>query len=263
MNVLITGRTGTLGPVLAAYLQEQGHHPIGWDRGSASPLDLAEHAAYIDSIEPDALFHLGIAAQSTGADNEGWRVNVEWSEHLARLAAERDIPFVFTSTALVFNNDVSGPFTPESRPNADEGYGQDKRIAEERVRAANPNARIVRLGWQIGDKPEGNNMLAFAEQKQREWGSIGASTRWYPACSFLTETARALVRTLDMPPGTYMADSNRGHTFYEILCALRQHFGFDWQVHPKEDYIYDQRLIDPRLVLSPLTDRLPTLRPLP
>lgn len=260
MNILMTGSKGTLGQVLAGHLQNLGHQLTAWDRQRIHPLDLDHQAFYLDEVKPDALMHLAIAAQPTGADNEGWRVNVEWSEHLARLCAVRGIPLVFTSTALVFNNDVSGPFNVNSPANASEGYGQDKRIAEERVRAANAEARIVRLGWQIGSRPEGNNMLAWCAQQQRENGFIGASTRWLPACSFLPDTAAALARLLQMAPGLYMADSNGGYSFFDILLALREHVGSDWIIKPNEDYVYDQRLQDPSLPLPDLGIRLPQLR---
>ena len=262
MHALITGRNGTLGQALAHYLQAQGHHVSGWDRPRIHPLDFNAQAAYLDQLQPQILFHLAIASQGTGADNEGWRINVEWSEHLARLCAERGITLVFTSTAMVYNNDAIGPFTIDTPANAHEGYGFEKRIAEQRVFAANANARIVRLGWQIGSKPEGNNMLAYVAQAMRDHGHLGASTRWLPACSFLEDTAAALNQAANMAPGLYMANSNRDHHFYEILLALRQQLGLDWNIQPNEDYVYDQRLLDPRLSLPDLRERLPSLRAL-
>lgn len=259
MKILITGKNGTLGQVLAQNLESIGHQVEGWDRHHASPLSLDTHSAYLDEIKPDAIFHLAIAAESTGAQNEGWRINVEWSEHLASLCAQRQITFIFTSTALVFNNDVSGPFTTTSLANAHEGYGFEKRIAEERVRAVNPDARIVRLGWQIGNNSQGNQMLAYISKQQHEYDQVGASTRWYPACSFLPDTAAALASLLDKPAGLYMADSNPGYTFFEILCALKAQSGLDWVITPNEDYVYNQRLIDPDLPLPSLNQRLSAL----
>lgn len=259
MHILLTGSKGTLGQALTRHLEQQGHQVSGWNRHQADPLLPEQHAAYIDALRPDAIMHLAIAAQSTGAVDEGWRVNVQWSEHLAQLAQARGLTLIFTSTALVFNNDVSGPFTVDSSPNASEGYGLEKRQAEERVHAACPSARIVRLGWQIGDAPFGNNMLAWAAQQQRDYGVIGASTRWYPACSFLPDTARALEHLLHRDGGLYLADSNREDNFYDILMALRERHGFAWTLQPNEDYVYDQRLLDARLPLPPLEERLPEL----
>lgn len=256
MNILVTGGHGTLGKVLVQHLQSLGHRVTVWDRNQIHPLDFERQENYLRETQTQALFHLAIASNSTGAENEGWRINVDWSEHLARLCHLQDSTFVFTSTALVFNNSVSGPFTTNSTPNADEGYGFEKRIAEERVRAANPDTRIVRLGWQIGSDFEGNQMLAFATNQQRNHGSIGASTRWLPACSFLPDTAAALASLLNKPAGLYMANSNSNLNFYEILTRLKQRHQTDWNIVANEDYVYDQRLLDPGLVLPALGENL-------
>ena len=65
-------------------------------------------------MRPDVVFHLAIASQPTGIENEGWRVSVEWSARLAEAGAAAGAHFVFTSTAMVFSNDARGPFTIEN-----------------------------------------------------------------------------------------------------------------------------------------------------
>lgn len=260
MKLLLTGAHGTVGKALTAAATQAGHRVVAWDRQAAHPLDLASHAGWIDHIAPDAIFHLATAATPTGADNEGWRINVEWSLHLAEIAAARALPLAFTSTAMVFDNSQSGPFTLAFPSNSREGYGFEKRMAEHGILLRHPEgARVIRLGWQIGREPAGNNMVAHAAREMQAHGQVHASCRWFPACSFLEDTAQALLRVLEAPPGLYMADSNRGHTFDQILRALAAQFGYDWAVRTNEDYIYDQRLIDPRLGLPALVSRLPQL----
>jgi len=121
MKLLITGSNGTLGTALTRAAQGAGHQPVGWDRSAADPLDAARHADYIDALAPDAIIHLAVASTQTGRDNEGWRTTVDWSLGLAEHAARHAIPLVFTSTALVFDNSVSGPFTLASASNARDG----------------------------------------------------------------------------------------------------------------------------------------------
>ena len=259
MRALITGHKGTVGQALSQALQAAGHTVIGWERNEISPLDFAAQPAFLDRVAPEVIFHLAVPSVATGIAQEGWRITVEWSEFLAAEAARRGVPLVFSSTAMVFNNAALGPFTVNSEPNAAEGYGFEKRMAEQRVMAAHPAARIVRLGWQIGPMPVGNNMLAAASRQMAEQGCIYASRRWLPATSFLTDTAEALIQVLSLPPGVYMADSNRHHSYYAILHALSAHYHLGWRVLPTEDFIYDQRMQDPRLVLPDLQRRLPEL----
>ena len=261
MKILITGSNGTVGRAVTHAAQARGHTAIGWDRKAADPLDPVSHGRYIDEVGADAIIHLGVAATPTGRDNEGWRTTVDWSLALADLAAQRSLPFLFTSTALVFDNSVSGPFTLASASNAREGYGFEKRCAEHGVLLRHPSgARVARLGWQIDPAGDGNNMVAHAHREMAAHGAIGASTRWQPACSFIDDTAAALLTLLTSPPGLYMLDSNRGTNFADILQALSEQYRFNWQISRNEDYIYDQRLIDPRPALPDLDSRLPALR---
>jgi dTDP-4-dehydrorhamnose reductase len=159
---------------------------------------------------------------------------------------------------MVFTNAACGPFTIHSQPDAPDGYGYEKRMAERRVFEQNPAARVVRIGWQIGERAGSNNMIDFFERQMREHGQIDAGTHWLPACSFLPDTADALWRTLSRPPGLYMVDSNVRWSFFEIATALSKVHG-GWRIVPTEDFAYDQRMQDDSLRVPALDVRLPGL----
>ncbi len=143
------------------------------------------------------------------------------------------------------------------------GYGAQKRAAEARVAAQHPEARIVRLGWQIGDDPGdgGNHLGAWMAAQVAQHGRVAASTRWLPACSFLADTAAALARAATARPGLYLVDSNDGWTFYDVACALAAKLGRPWPVVPTHAFAFDQRMQDARLGVPGLEARLPALRP--
>ncbi len=262
MKIIITGANGTIGQVLKAQLKKLGHTVVAWDR-TLVPIDNYQAMEdFVSREQPGAFFHLAIASQPTGRENEQWMVNYEWPSEIAWICRKLNIPLVYTSTAMVFSDQQQGPFTVESEPNNLEGYGYVKRQSERRVFYQYPQARIVRLGWQIGDKPGSNNMIDFFDKKMREEGQVSCSSKWLPACSFLEDTSQALIRVLDLAPGLYMADSNRGWNFFEIATALRKKYKTDWKIVENQDFVYDQRLIDPRLEMPPLSDRLPGLNTL-
>lgn len=259
MKALITGMNGTVGAALAACLRESGDVALGWDRGQV-PIDrYHEMEAFVRRERPDVLFHLAIASRPTGRHNEGWVVTYEWSSELAWICRVLGVTFVFTSTAMVFSDRARGPFTPDSRPDADTGYGCEKRLAEERVLAQDPQARVVRLGWQIGESPGGNNMLDHLARCAQEHGAVCASRRWLPATSFLQDTAAALRRAAGAPPGLYLIDANDRWSFYDIARALSRRHGDRWTIVPTCDFVYDQRMRDGRLGVPPLAARLPEL----
>lgn len=259
MRALITGANGTLGKTLRLHLQEQGIDVIGWDR-QAVPID--EYQAmedFVRSVQPDMFFHLATSSEPTGRPNESWLVNYEWTSELAWICRQLDVRFIFTSSIMVFTNDAKGPFTIHSVPDAPEGYGYEKLQAEQRTIYQNPNAVIARIGWQIGESIGGNHMLDFLERQMAENGEIRASTKWYPACSFLQDTAETLFKLAKMDAGLYLVDSNRSWTFYEIVCALNEKHGKRWKIVPTEDFVYEQRMIDERVPIPALQKRLPAL----
>lgn len=260
MKALVTGARGTVGTALCAHLRAEDHEVVTWDRTRVAVDRYHDMEAFVRAESPDVLYHLAIASQPSGRENEGWLVNYEWPSELAWITRTLDITFVFTSTAMVFSNDAKGPFQRDSVPDAKEGYGYEKRRAEERVFAQNPAARVVRLGWQIGTAPGSNNMIDFFESHMRDHGHVNASTRWYPATSFLPDTAAALERVAQLPRGLYMLDSNRSWTFFEIAEALNELHGNRWEIRATDDFVYDQRLIDDAIAMPALDHHLPRLR---
>ncbi|NJL92843.1 MAG: sugar nucleotide-binding protein [Anaerolineae bacterium] len=261
MKVLITGMRGTVGTALQHYLASQGVDCVAWDRQQASWQDFEGMLAYLQRIQPTMLFHLASDSQPTGVANEGWRVTVDWTRDLAYLAYELGIRFLFTSSVMVFTDQAKGYFTVNSQPDAAEGYGYEKWVGEQEALRVNPEAVIARLGWQIGQAGN-NNMVDFCNRQMEREGRILASQRWYPACSFLEDTVEALFRLAQQGRGLYLVDSNAGWTFYQIVEALNQALGADWVVQPSNDFIYDQRMVDPRVRMPWLDVRLPGLSPL-
>ena len=255
VKAIITGMNGAVGTALSAQLLAEGYTVVGWDRTAVPPNHLTAAEQFLDTVRPDVLFHLAVPSQSTGIENEGWLVNVEWPTQLARLCHQRGIRFLFTSSVMVFTDDAVGPFTPESVPDAREGYGFEKYTAEQQIRQANPDAVIARLGWQIGAAPGSNNMIDFLAKQD----VVRASEKWFPACSFLGDTAVTLQSLAHATPDLYLLDSNTRWNFYQIATALNDLHGNPWRIEKTADFIYDQRMRDPRANMPSLDKRLPSL----
>lgn len=259
MKALITGAHGTVGAALVRRLGARGHAVAAWDRQIVPIDDYHAMEAFVRAEAPDVLYHLAIASRPTGRPNEAWLVHYEWSSELSWIARVLGVKLVFASTVMVFSDQARGPFTRGSAPDAAEGYGYEKLRAEGRVRHQNPDAVIARLGWQIGEAPGSNNMIDFLATRARELGRVPASTRWYPATSFLDDTVDALIGLAEMPPDVYMLDANERWTFYDIASALSRRHGGAWSVVPTDDFIFDQRMRDERVPMRSLKTRLPDL----
>ncbi len=240
MRLLVTGLGGTLAPVLADAARQRGHTVLPWPRHAEG----FEPRAAFERLQPDAVVHLGLSDAAT-------------SGLLAGLAARAGLPFLFTSTAMVFDHRPDGPHRPADERTAQDDYGRMKVASEDAVRAAHPGASVARLGWQIGPAATGNTMLAALDRWQAEQGEVAVSRAWTPACSFMADTATAL---LDLLPaaGIHHLDANAedAWTMADIATALqRRHGRSHWRLRVHEDYRHDQRLLGgPRL--PPLSARL-------
>lgn len=246
-TVLLTGMNGTVAPALAAALEARGFNTVAWDREAVSPDNPDAVARFIRDVEPVALVHCAMGSPL-------------WAAHMAQQCAANDIRFLHTGSVSVFGTHQRGPFTLDSVPEPDDDYGRYKLECEQHVLAANPEARVVRLGWQIALRPGGNQMTDYFTRLQAENGEVAASTEWFPACSFLDDTAHVLAEmatgSLAPAPGVYMLDSNPRWSLYDIAEALNHTMGAQWQVRATDDRRVDHRMHDPRLPVPALDERL-------
>lgn len=242
VKILITGLNGTLAPHLARAAQAAGHEVMGWDRAAVDPEDEAASARWLHSQAPDAVAHLGMGS----ARWAGW-------------LASRCERFVFTSTAMVFDHEPDGPHHVGDPRTAKDDYGRYKITCEDAVAAASATAVIARIGWQIDPTQPGNNMRMALDDWQRRDGHVAASAAWVPACSFMADTAVALLALLERPhPGVHHLDSNADDawTFDRLVAALARALDRPWQLQVHRDYRHDQRLVGGPSQLPPLSARL-------
>ncbi|MEO6276337.1 sugar nucleotide-binding protein [Roseateles sp.] len=245
MKILITGLNGTLAPRLAETSRAAGHEVIGWDRAAVDQDNQALSAAWLSAQAVDAIAHLGMSS----ARFCGW-------------LASRCPNFLFTSSVMVFDPVPDGPHDIFSTRNSSNDYGRYKADCEDAVLLANERPVIARIGWQIDETRPGNNMLLTLDEWQQRDGCVKASRAWTPACSFMTDTAAALLALIEKPlPGVHHLDSNADEAwrFDEVARALAAKFGRDWRVEAHDDYQHDQRLIGGPSGLPPLSARLARL----
>jgi len=245
VKILITGLNGTLAPRLAEAARAAGHDVVGWDRAAVNPDDEELSAAWLAAQSVDAVAHLGMG-----------------SARFAGFLAERCHNLLFTSTAMVFDHQPDGPHDVADDRTAKDDYGRYKIECENAILLASQTPVIARIGWQIDPTQPGNNMLMALDDWQKRDGRVAASHAWTPACSFMTDTAAALLALIEKPlPGVHHLDSNAGEAwrFDELARALGRQFKRDWRVEAHEDYRHDQRLVGGPTRLPPLSERLARL----
>ncbi len=234
MRLLLTGMNGTVAPRLGAHARRSGHEVVAWRRDRVSPDDARACRAFLDDTTPDAVAHLAFGAES-------------WAGMLCEESSRRGIPFLYTSTAMVFAARPHGPYATSSAPNPDTDYGRYKARCEDVVRSASSEAMVARLAYQIDAGGQGNNLVAHVDAAAAGDQVVPASTRWIPAVAFLDDTAAALLSLLiDPQPGIHHLDANAdtGWTYLDVLTALREDLGRAWSIEAADLPDHDQRLAE-------------------
>ncbi|OJF93606.1 sugar nucleotide-binding protein [Alkalibacterium sp. 20] len=240
MKAMLTGMNGTVAPFIYEELKKQNIDVMIWNREEVGIDSEDVVFNFIKETQPDLFFHI-----ATGP--------VEWVEYIAKATNELDVKLLFTSTVSVFSEKGTGPYDIQSVPNSEEDYGRYKIAAENSVREHNPNAVITRLGWQIGSRTGSNDMFDFLVKEQEKNGFIEASSKWYPSCSFLGETAKTIVNVaLEYKPDTYLVNSNKNYSFYDIVNHLKEIHQTDWEIHKITSFVRDDRMYDDRIRIKDL-----------
>ena len=183
-KILITGASGFLGYHLLRSAYAKGFEVYGlYHSGSISfehstnlQLDLRNYidmGNVIDDIEPDIVIHTAALADAALCQKDkelSYELNVEVTRNIAGICSDYQVPFVFTSTDLVFDG-TKGNYTEDDAPNPLMIYGEHKVIAEQEAARVYPEALIVRCPLMFGateasDKTYFSNFLkGFKEGK--------------------------------------------------------------------------------------------------
>jgi len=103
-------------------------------------------------IKPDAVIHLAAQSQPNFCQKNpelSYKINVSSTINLAQLSAEFQIPFLFTSTDLVFDG-THPPYQESDRVSPINLYGEQKAEAEQEILNVYPESIICRMPLMFG-----------------------------------------------------------------------------------------------------------------
>jgi dTDP-4-dehydrorhamnose reductase len=157
IRLFVTGGTGLIGGavVAAAAADRAGFASVHATRHrSPVPADLAAAATWhrldatnpagthfvIAGVQPDVVLHAAVDARPEALQAG----TVDAAEHVAGAAREAGAAHIHLSSDMVFDGE-SGPYDEDAAPSPVTDYGRAKAEAERRVRAAHPEAILVRL----------------------------------------------------------------------------------------------------------------------
>lgn len=200
MRLLIFGSTGQV----ATELQRQAgsdHSIIALARNQADLSDPKACGRAIRSADVDVIINAAAytAVDKAEAEEDLARViNAEAPAAMARVAAERGIPFLHVSTDYVYDGSGEAPFTPDAPTQPLSAYGRTKLAGDLSVIAAGGPHAVLRTSW-VFSAHGGNfvkTMLRLGAEREKLTivaDQIGGPTAAADIASALLTIARAFL----------------------------------------------------------------------
>jgi len=217
-KILITGGQGMLG----GYFSE-----VFGDRAltvGRRQLDIGDSERFREILIDEHVGCVINAAGGASGDQEQLNsVNAFFPAELARIASEREIPFVFLSSGRVFDGSGKSPFTEDSLPGPRDDYGRSKYLGEKMVRRACGKSvhYIIRLPMVLGYRSRNPtaqvvNRLMLEARKR---GTVSVANDVFHSPVYAGSVARMIKCLIDgeSPAGFYHASNGERVSLHELI----------------------------------------------
>lgn len=152
--IVLGGKTGLLGHMLAKTLRDKGWTVHAPGREDVDMFNEAALADYIDRCEPSMVFNTVAYTQVDKAEDEpeeARRVNRGLPATLGQVLRTRPVRCLHISTDFVFNGRHSAPYTVDDTPDPQSVYGRTKLEGERALLERIPEKVIIaRTAWLFG-----------------------------------------------------------------------------------------------------------------
>jgi len=169
-KVLVSGANGQLGWEIAQAAKSFPNFEFVFvDRNAMDLSNPNELLSIVELFAPDAIINTAAytAVDKAESENElAHTINAEAVASLARIAKQKNIPFITFSTDYVFNGNATSPYLPDTKLEPVNFYGKTKADGEQMAIAINENTIIIRTSWVFSS--HGNNFVKTMMRLMKE-----------------------------------------------------------------------------------------------
>ncbi len=229
-KILITGCGGMLGSSVYEVLAPRAQvtaTDIDLNESWLSHLDVrdkAEVTKVVAEVNPDYIIHLAALTDMEYCEKNienSYKTNIESVQFLSREALARGIPFVYISTAGIFDG-YKDHYVETDIGNPASVYGASKYYGELVARSI-PKSIVLRAGWMMGGGPKKDKKFINKIIQQIVAGKkeLSAVSDKYGVPCYTRDMAKAIEFLLDNEKyGVFHGACDGSTSRYEVACEL-------------------------------------------
>lgn len=228
MRWFITGGHGMLATDLVSMVLARHDEVVAVDRDDLDITDFhacADGIRDIDVVVNCAAFTAVDAAETQEA--EAFAINALGAANVAAAAHAAGARTIQVSTDYVFDGTARVPYAEGAPFGPRSAYGRTKAAGEWGVRAADPQALVVRTAWLYG--AHGGNFPRTISRVAAERGSVDVVDDQVGQPTWTVDLARLIVDlvAVEAPPGTYHGTSEGSASWFDFAQAVVGAAGMD------------------------------------
>lgn len=215
--------------------------------------DLKHTTEMVNQYQPDIILNFAALVDLEYCEMEKddcYLTNTIAAVHLFNLAKDRNIPYVFISTAGIFGNDKEF-YTEEDQPYPLSAYGKSKYYTEQLLQNQGYEKYwIFRAGWMMGGGPQKDKKFVNKIMKQVNSGAkelfvvddkLGVPT-------YTKDFAKSILAHVEeaLPYGLYNMVSQGEASRYETAVAINEYLGLGLVVNKVDSDYYKEEYFAPR-----------------
>jgi dTDP-4-dehydrorhamnose reductase len=256
-NPLVLGAAGMLGTTLKNIVGEDKF--ILTDKDTSTGLefcdirDLALTTELVEKYNPDIILNFAALVDLEYCETEKddcYLTNTIAAIHLFNLAKDRNIPYIFISTAGIFGNDKEF-YTEDDQPYPLSAYGKSKYYTEQSLQNQGYEKYwIFRAGWMMGGGPDIDKKFVNKIMKQIKAGSkelfvvddkLGVPT-------YTKDFSSSILKHIenDLPYGLYNMVSQGEASRYDTAIAINEYLNLGLTIHKVNSDYYKEEYFAPR-----------------